>query len=207
MGEFAKPLVIGPEYFDTIDGGVDPAEATAAGNRIAHLLVRGPQVSGDDALIERVLTLADREGLCSIAELWATALPDSLAGALWRLYLLRTWVHNEPQRAAREFAAGRKWVPVDEVLAGVPDPPGPEEVCALADDVIRGVLRSDVDVAFDRAAAFAHIVAVGRAHLAPDRDFDDFSSLSADTHSAAKLMETAKHLRNSARLERAQKLS
>lgn len=206
MGDFTKPLVMRTDFFDGRDSGIDPAEVTAAGNRVAHLLVRGPQVSADEQLIERVLTLADCEGLCSIADLWSTAMPDSLAGALWRLYLLRTWVHNEPSRAAREFSAGRSWAPVDEVLAGVPDPPGPREVCLLADDVIRGVLRSDVDVAFDRAAAFAHIVAVGRAHLAHDGPASDQSSRD-DALSAVKLMETAKHLRLAARLERAGKLS
>ncbi|NLC97960.1 MAG: hypothetical protein GX678_02630 [Actinomycetales bacterium] len=206
MGDFAKPLVIGPDFFDAIDSGVDPAEIAAAGNRVAQLLVRGPRVSEDEMLVERVLTLADREGLCSIAELWSTALPDSLAGALWRLYLLRAWVHNEPSRAAREFTAGRTWTPVDEVLAGVQDPPGPREVCILADDVIRGVLRSDVDVAFDRAAAFAHIVAVGRAHLAHE-DHDNSGDSRQDALSAVKLMDAAKHLRHAARLERAGKLS
>ena len=206
MGDFPKPLLIGAEFFDALDSGLDPAEKTAAGNRVAELLVRGPRVSNDADIVERVLTLADDEGLCSIAELWATALPDSLAGALWRLYLLRAWVHNEPNRAAHEFNAGRHWVPVDEVLAGVQDPPGPREVSQLADDVIRGAVRSDVDVAFDRAAAFAHIVAVGRAHIAPEHSVEQSVNRN-DAHSAAKLMEMAGHLRQAARLERAGKLA
>ena len=208
MADFSKPLVVGPQYFDSMSSNPDAAELAAAGNRIAHLLIRGPQIAEDETLVERVLTLADREGLYAIAELWSSALPDSLAGALWRLYVLRAWIQNEPSRAAAEFNAGRTWAPVDEVLAGVKDPPGPQEVCTLADEVIRGVLRSDVDVAFDRAAAFAHVVAVGRAHLAADPN----SILAAQDrtevdHSIVKLMNTAKTLRQAARLERAGNLS
>ncbi len=95
---------------------------------------------------------------------------------------------------------------VDEVPAGVQDPPGPREVSQLADDVIRGAIRSDVDVAFDRAAAFAHIVAVGRAHISPE-NLTDQPTDSNEAHSAAKLMEMAGHLRQAARLERAGKLA
>lgn len=202
MGDFAKPVVVSPAQFDGLDSGFDPAERTAAGNRLAHILVRGTDVSADHERVERALTLADDEGLCSIAELWSTALPDTLAGALWRLYVLRTWIHNEPTRASREFTAGKNSAPVEVVLAGVPEPPGPHEVAELADSVIRGAIRSDLDVALDRAAAFAHIVAVGRAHLVDDDPLHDPDGARETTASATRLMETAKQLRQAAKLER-----
>lgn len=195
MGEFAKPLLIGSEHFEGLGAGPDPADHAAAGHRVAHLLVRGAHDPEDAALVDRVLHLADAEGLGTIAALWSASAFDTIAGSLWRLYLLSAWVHRQPDRAAREFEAGRAWAPVDEALAGVEQPPGPREVVELVDAVIRGILQPDFDVALDRAAAFAQVTAAGRAHLDP-----------LESPSAAKLMDMARQLRHAARLERASTL-
>jgi hypothetical protein len=191
VSEFKKPSLPGAALFEAQAGGSDPAEMAAAGHRIATLLVRGPRNDDDQGLVDRVLHLADEEGLGVIAELWSHAAPDSLAGALWRLYLLRTWVHRQPAQAAREYATGKAYAPVHEVLAGVVDPPGPEEVIALVDTVVRGIVSVHFDVTLDRAAAFAHIVGVGRGQLD-----------TGDPHSAAKLVDTALHLHHAAEMER-----
>ena len=195
MNEFKRPSLPGNALFEAQADGADPAEMAAAGHRIATLLVRGPRSGDDQGLVDRVLHLADAEGLGIIADLWSHAAADSLAGALWRLYLLRTWVYRQPEQAAREFAAGKAYAPVHEVLAGVVDPPGPDEVIALVDTVVRGIVGDDFDVTLDRAAAFAHIVGVGRAQLE-----------SGDPQSAAKLVDTAVHLRRAAELERSSRL-
>ncbi len=195
MNEFKRPSLPGSALFEAQAEGADPAEMAAAGHRIATLLVRGPRSGDDQGLVDRVLHLADEEGLGVIADLWSHAAADSLAGALWRLYLLRTWVYRQPEQAAREFAAGKAYAPVQEALAGVVDPPGPEEVIALVDTVVRGIVGDDFDVTLDRAAAFAHIVGVGRAQLD-----------SGDPQSAAKLVDTAVHLRRAAELERSSRL-
>ena len=195
MNEFKRPSLPGSALFEAQADGADPAEMAAAGHRIATLLVRGPRTDNDQGLVDRVLHLADAEGLGIIADLWSHAAADSLAGALWRLYLLRTWVYRQPEQAAREFAAGKAYAPVHEVLAGVVDPPGPEEVIALVDTVVRGIVGEDFDVTLDRAAAFAHIVGVGRAQLE-----------NGDPQSAAKLVDTAVHLRRAAELERSSRL-
>jgi hypothetical protein len=196
VSDFKKPSLPGSALFEKQAGGDDPAELAAAGHRVATLLVRGPRTDADQGLVERVLHLADEEGLGVIADLWSTAPADSLPGALWRLYLLRTWVHRQPDQAAREYAAGKAYAPVQEVLAGVVDPPGPAEVIELVDTVVRGIVVSDLDVALDRAASFAHIVGVGRAQLD-----------SGDPQSAAKLVDTAVHLRRAAELERLSELT
>lgn len=184
----------GPELFEQQPGADDPAARAEAGARVATLLVRGARDSGDREIVDRVLHLADDEGLDALAELWAGAPVDSLAGALWRLYVLRTWVRREPDAAAREFAAGKHFAPVDEVIAGVVDPPGPNEVAELVDTLIRGVVGEDLASTLDRAAAFARLVGVGRAHLADDPP--------RSTLSAARLVETAQALQHAARQER-----
>lgn len=191
MREFKRPSLPGHPLFDAQAAGSDPAEISAAGHRIAHLLVRGAHAGTDQDLVDRVLHLADTEGLGVIAELWSHAAPDTLAGTLWRLYVLRTWVHRQPEQAAREFAAGKAFAPVQEVLAGVLDPPGPAEVSLLVDTVVSGIVSPDFDVTLDRAAAFAHIVGVGRGQL------DD-----ADPANAARLVDMARSLRHAAELER-----
>jgi len=192
MRPFKKPALPGAELFERQPGGLDPAEKAEIGHRVATLLVRGPASKDDEELVERVVTVADDLGLDLIADLWSTAASDSLAGALWRLYALRTWVHWHPEDAAREFEAGRRFAPVSEVIAGVPDPPGPQEAAHLVDTVLRGVVTKNLDIALDRAAAFAHLVGIGRASLDETR---------ADE--AARLVDTARALHAAAESERA----
>ncbi len=81
------------------------------------------------------------------------------------LVLLRSWVYADPVAVAREFEAGRAQAQVARVVAGVADPPGPDELQAMVDEVLRGIASGDfADVLF-RAAAFARVVATGRATL------------------------------------------
>ncbi len=162
-------MLPGDRVFSHIEGGVDPAYVTDAANRAATLLVRGARESSDPMIAERVIHLADTEGLDEIAEVWSHAAADSLAGCLWRLYALRQWVHASPRQAANEFDAGRSAAPFARVVAGVAEPPGPDELRRMIDDVLRGIATQDfADVLF-RAAAFAKVIAHGRAALgAPD---------------------------------------
>jgi hypothetical protein len=159
-------------FFDDFVGGADPAAVSEAADRAASLLVRGARESDDAAVADRLLHLADNEGIEAIAEVWSGSPADSLAGCLWRLYLLRSWVYADPVGVAREFEAGRTQAQVARVVAGVAEPPGPEELKAMVDQVLRGIAGGDfADVLF-RAAAFARVVATGRAGLPDPSDQD-----------------------------------
>lgn len=158
-----RPLVPGDAFFDAIEGAADPALVAELAERTAELLVRGARGSQDAELVERVVRLAEDEGLEALAELWAAAPPPTSAGALWRLYLLREWVHAQPLEAARQFDAGRHLAQVDHVVAGVAEPPGPEELRVMIDQVLRGIVHSEFGDVLLRAAAFARVVATGRA--------------------------------------------
>jgi len=167
-----RPMKPGAEFFVEILGGEDPARVSEAADRAANLLVRGARGSDDPEIAERVLHLAETEGIETIAELWAGSPADSLAGCLWRLFVLRSWVYADAATAAREYDAGRRRAPVAQVVAGVADPPGPEELRTMVDEVLRGITGSDfADVLF-RAAAFARVVATGRAALDDASDAD-----------------------------------
>ncbi len=153
----------GDRFFAAIEAGNDPAVVAEAADRAAAIIVRGAHGPGQEEVGERLLHLAEIEGIETIAELWSGAPADSLAGCLWRLFLLRQWVYADPVGVARQCVAGRAHAEVASSVAGVGDPPGPEELKTMVDHVLRGIAVSDfADVLF-RAAAFARVVATGRA--------------------------------------------
>jgi hypothetical protein len=121
---------------------------------------------GDTEPGDRMVKLADTVGLDTLAELWRGVSGDTLPGALWTLYLLRTWCMNHGDEVARLYRAGRGLAPVDEVVAGVHDDADPVAVAALADAVLTGVYGGDLAVALERGAAFFRVVAAGRDYLA-----------------------------------------
>lgn len=194
-----RPTFLGPRAMDSLEGPSDPAGREAAAHATARLLVEGAQASGDEEVAARLVRLADEHGLELLAALWSDAAPQSLPGALWRLYVLRQWVHAAPAEASRQFDEGRRRAPVLEVVAGVADPPGPDEVRRQVDAVLAGVATGDFADTLDRAAAFARVVAVGRADLADDVEGAAApltAGTSADdlTTSAARLVRTAEDL-------------
>jgi len=195
-----RPSFPGAKHFEAIAGEVDPALLSEAADRAATALVRGARDLADEALVARVVSLADTEGIETLAELWAGAPADSLAGALWRLYLLRSWVYADPHTAAAEFDRGRGHVPVAEVISGVVEPPGPDEVRALVDEVLGGVVRGDFADTLFRAAAFARVAAAGRVHDATAPESPTGSSYASDV-SAARLITLADQLDHAAHLE------
>ena len=160
-----RPMTPGGGFFAEIAGGADPAQLREAGDLAATVLVRGARGGGDAELAERIVHLADTEGLETLAEVWSGAPADTLSGSLWRLFLLRSWVHASPTRVAHEYDAGQRRAEVARVVAGVADPPGPDELRTMVDDVLRGIAGGDFAVTLLRAAAFARIVAAGRAEL------------------------------------------
>ena len=186
-----RPLTPGDRFFEGIGSdATDPKRVAEAADRAARLLVRGAHDSGDSEVAERVLHLADTEGIEAIAEVWAARPADTIAGCLWRLYLLRSWVYADPVGVAREFRAGRDRAQVAGVVAGVADPPGPDELRAMVDQVLRGIAAGDFADVLLRAAAFARVVATGRAEL-PD----------TDAVAAARVQAVADQLDHAARLE------
>jgi hypothetical protein len=184
------------ESIEATDHGADPAVVAEAAERAAMALVRGARDQADEALVSRVVHLADTEGLETLADLWAGAPADSLAGVLWRLYVLRSWVYADPHTAALEFDRGRALAPVAEAISGVVEPPGPAEVQALVDAVLSGVVVGDFADTVFRAAAFARVAAAGRAQAEEIAGSSYISDLAA-----ARLLTLADQLERAGRLE------
>ena len=147
------------------------ASATAAAVVSAG---RSAQVAPDSqGPSDPFVTLADRVGLDTMAELWRNSEPGSLPGSLWAVYLLRTWCRDSADEVARLWRAGRPYAPADEVVAGVSDDADPVAVVALADAVLAGAYQGDFAVALERAAAFFRVIATGRRELADAGDEGD----------------------------------
>lgn len=192
---------------ERIVGDIDPALRSQAAHASASVIVsRGRDGSDDPELVARLIGLVDVEGLETIAELWSQSPPRTLPGALWRLYLLREWVRAAPDVVADRFRLGRRRADVAGVIAGVVEPPGPDDVTRLADAVLAGVYEGELDVALDRAAAFVRVVATGAAFDADWIAASDDVLAERVTRRASALLTTAADLEGAAELWRAGRL-
>ncbi|HET9654268.1 MAG TPA: hypothetical protein VFP72_02865 [Kineosporiaceae bacterium] len=162
-----RPALFGPAVVDTFLGAPDPADRVEAAHATAEALVRHGR-SGGDEVAARLVALTDEHGIDEVAALWSDRPADTLPGALWRLYALRAGIRRDPRTLARAFEAGRHRAPVHEAVAGVGDPPGPDEVLRMADAVLAGAFAGDLAVALERAGAFCRVVSTGWAVLADD---------------------------------------
>lgn len=191
-----RPAVREPARLEPLGEASDPIAALHAAHETAAVLLRTGQAAGDPAVTQRLVALVEETGLSTLADLWAERPAHSLPGALWRLYLLREWIRNDPDGVAREYAAGIRFTEPNHAIAGA-EPPGPEEVLRVADEILRGAFTGDFAVALERAASFCHVVACGRA---------DVSTGQRAVHLAGRLQHTARDLTSCAELWRAGKL-
>ncbi len=191
------------EHFDFVKGGEDPAVLVRSAHETAQALVSRVRANPDPEVVARLIAFAEREGIDAVAELWSRAAALSLPGALWRLYLLREMVRRDAQQVSVAYGRGAdRLAGIDPVVAGAPDPAGPDELLALADAILRGVFEGDLALALDRAAAFSRVVADGSVDLADDADATEPQRADVLTRRASRLAQLADELSASARLQR-----
>jgi hypothetical protein len=202
-----RPAFFSPAAMEAQGGTVpDPAEMAEVAHATAAVLVGAGRASEDPALTTRLVALVDELGLSTLAELWADRPARTLPGALWRLYALHEWVQRNPEEASADYTAGVRFTDVNHAVAGVAEPPGPQEMRVLADVILRGVFEGDLAVALERAAAFCRVVASGRADRADSMDSHDEGAATAQTRRAAYLLATGEDLQACARLWRVDEL-
>ncbi|UFS59448.1 DNA-directed RNA polymerase subunit beta [Subtercola endophyticus] len=169
--EFHKPTLFAGSTFEAFKGGDDPAQISRMAHDTAAALLSRVRADPDAAVIDRLLAYTDEHGIDAIAELWSRASARSLPGALWRIYLLRALTRQDPEQSSYVFQRGAELsATIDPVVAGAQTPTGPEEITALADQILRGLFEGDFAVALDRAAAFCRLMATGCASLADDAE-------------------------------------
>lgn len=200
---FHRPVRVPSEHFEFVQGGEDPAVLVRTAHETAQALVSRVRADPDPVVVERLIAFAEREGIDAVAELWSRAAALSLPGALWRLYLLREMIRRDAEQVSVAFALGvERLTSIDPVVAGAPTPAGPEELLAVADQILRGVFEGDLGLALDRAAAFCRVAAAGCTELADDSDVADPDRAAVLTRRAARLATLAEELSASARLHR-----
>jgi hypothetical protein len=198
-----RPLHFGPDDLEAHGGtSPGPAETTEMAHQTAAILVGAGRAAHDPDVTSRLVSLVDDLGLSTVADLWSSRPGRSLPGALWRLYALREWVRRSPEQASREYAAGIRFTDVAHAVAGIAEPPRPEELQRVVDQILAGVFDGDLAIALERASAFCAVIAAGRAELANDRDLDDPEAATGLTRTGAALMTTGEDLRVCATLWR-----
>lgn len=199
-----RPAMLDPAQAELIQGDEDPAARSEVAHTTAQALVnRGREEAPDDPeLVARLIRLVDTEGLDAIAILWARSPATTLPGTLWRLYLLREWVRRDPRTVAERYRLGVHRAEVAGAVAGVADPPGPDEVSEVADAVLHGLFDGDLAVALERAGAFLRVLATGSALDADWIEHDDDELADIVTRRGGALLATAEELEAAAELHR-----
>ena len=190
--EFHKPVRRPAELFDRRFAAEDPAEVSRVAHSTAHAVLARVRADPGGEVVDRLVAFTDEHGIDDLAELWSRSPSRSLPGVLWRLYLLQLMIHDDPQTAALLYQRGRVEISsADEVIAGAPNPAGPDELVALIDTILRGLFEGDFAVALDRAAAFCRVQAAGSSHLADDYEHTEPERASVLTRRALRLADYA----------------
>ena len=201
--DFHKPTQFSGSKFESFQGGDDPASISRVAHETAQALLARVRSDPDPRTVERLIAYTDEHGIDTVAELWSRAAPRSLPGALWRIYLVRLLIRQDPQGTSFLYQRGVDVaVTIDPVVAGASIPTGPAEVMAVADEILRGVFTGDFAVALDRAAAFCRVTATGCTSVADDLDATEPARSSELTTRALRFSTTAQDFASCARLWR-----
>ena len=198
--EHPRPVLQPSADFDWMVGSDEPGAASRLAEETSWALLDRVRRGADPEVVERVVGLASGPGIGDIAELWARESEHSLAGVLWRLYLLRRAVAADPEATADLFRRGAAAsVTIDRVVVGASDPVSPDGIAALCDTILRGAFTGDLGDALDRASSYARIMALGAADLADSRDAHDDEHAAVLTTRALRYSTLAEELHAGAR--------
>lgn len=198
--EFKKPAIKPGEIFERFEGAEDPAVRYAAAHDTAWALLYRVRQNADPELVTRVIDIAQHQGIDDIARLWMTTPATSLPGLLWRLYLVKSVVSEDPEHASLLFDRGSlESVTIDPIVAGVKYPISPDSVRDMCDEILRGAFTGDFAIALERAASACSVFAAGATHLADQREIDDEVQSTSLTRQALRFTEMADDLKAGAR--------
>lgn len=201
--DFHRPVLYDGSAFEAFQGGEDPATINRVAHETAGALLSRVRDDPQPEVIDRLLAFTDDHGIDAVAELWSRAGAHSLPGSLWRIYLLRALIRQDPEQASYFFERGVNLIPsIDPVVAGAESPTGPKEITDLADQILRGLFTGDFAVALDRASSFCRIMAQGCASIADDAEIGAPETASTLTTRALRFETIADELSQSGSLWR-----
>jgi hypothetical protein len=190
--DFHRPAQFSGHEFEAFQGGDDPAVMHRVAHESASALLARVRNDPSPEILDRLVAFTDANGIDALAELWASAVPHSLPGALWRIYLLRVVIRQNPDDITYLFERGTQVTStIDQVVAGAPAPASPEEILELADRILRGVFEGDFALALDRGAAFCRLAGAGATGVADDLETTEPDRASELTRRALRLSELA----------------
>lgn len=198
--EHQRPILQPSASFDAYIGSDDPEAAHRLAGETSWALLHRVRAGAEPEIVQRVVDVAAGDGINDIAELWSRESTHSLAGVLWRLYLLRRITVADPAGTADLFARGSKRIgTIDPIVVGAVEPATPESIAELCDLILRGAFVGDLGATLDRAAAYSRVMAAGAAELADDRDPHDDAHGSELTTRALRYSTIARELDAAAR--------
>ncbi|NNC11693.1 DNA-directed RNA polymerase subunit beta [Planctomonas sp. JC2975] len=204
---FHKPTKFSSAKFENLHGADDPAETSRIAHETAAALLERVRRHPEPEVVSRLVAYTDENGIDAIAELWSRATAHSLPGALWRIYLIRLAIREDPHAASLQYQRGTEVLSsIDPVVAGAEIPTGPTEIIELADRILRGIFEGDFAVALERAAAFCRVSAAGCTSLADDADPTEPERATVLTRRALRFSEFALELVTAAGLWRSDSL-
>lgn len=202
-GDFHKPTQFSGSKFEALHGADDPAETSRIAHETADALLSRVRDDPDSAVVDRLVAFTDEHGIDVIAELWSRSLARTLPGALWRIYLLRLLIRQDPEGTSFLFQRGSEVITtIDPVIAGAPIPTGPQEIIELADRILRGAFTGDFAVALERAAAFCRVISAGCTSIADDSESTEPERSTELTQRALRFSQLAQELTSCTRLWR-----
>lgn len=201
--EHHRPVQFTDAEFAAIQGGEDPALVNRVAHETANALLHRVREDPDPEVVARLVTYTDTHGIDALAELWARVGAHTLPGALWRIYLMRVAIRQNPEETAYLFERGSERIgTIDPVVAGAEEPTGPAEILTLADRILHGLYTGDFAVALDRGAAFCRITAAGATAVADESELAAPERASELTTRAFRLAELGEDLSAAAALWR-----
>ncbi|SEB96884.1 hypothetical protein SAMN04489806_2257 [Paramicrobacterium humi] len=201
--DYHKPTKFPSGMFEAFEGGMDPAESSRIAHETARALLSRVRADPDPGIIDRLIRFTDEHGIDTIAELWSHATSRSLPGSLWRIYLLRLLIRQDPHMCGVIFQRGTEELStIDPVVAGAAAPTGPGEIIELADRILRGVFEGDFTIALERAAAYCRVSAAGATSIADDLESTEPQRATELTRRAVRYAQFARDLTSAARLWR-----
>ncbi|MEE1324690.1 MAG: thymidine phosphorylase [Bifidobacteriaceae bacterium] len=157
----ARPAQISDCAQLRLSGGIDPQKISEMSHETASVLLNRVHHSQDPALVQRVLTIVDTEGIDIIAELWSESEPESLPGILWRLYTLRSWMRARKNDLPRFWTLGEPAEGAASAITGVSEFPTASDIVRTANSILSGAFTGDFAIALERASAFLDVIAAG----------------------------------------------
>lgn len=171
---FHRPVWRGGSFFEQYFGAQDPQEMFAFAHESAEALLARVRDQKQHDIVEALVSYMDIHGVDDIASLWGQADSISLPGLLWRMYLVRGAICENPDESRLWFERGLSVCDTSApVIVGIDQPVSAERIVRFANEMLRGVFAGDIADAVYRASSFCHISSLGCAnffHDAPEHE-------------------------------------